>query len=89
MREVIHKLICDKKVVILGFGREGRATLPWILEDRSVAKLAIAYLNPVKLPSDMDKEVAEGIELITGEDYQKCLDEYDVVFTYFKYLKED
>ncbi len=80
MREVIHKLICDKKVVILGFGREGRATLPWILEDRSVAKLAIADLNPVKLPSDMDKEVAEGIELITGEDYQKCLDEYDVVF---------
>ncbi len=80
MKKIIHDLICDKKVVILGFGREGRATFPWLIEDGSAAKLAIADLNPVKLPEDLEKDVVEGIELITGEDYQKRLNEFDVVF---------
>lgn len=80
MRKIIHDLICDKKIVILGFGREGRATFPWLVEDGSAAKLAIADLNPVKLPEDVDNRIADGIEIITGEDYQKRLNEFDVVF---------
>lgn len=80
MKNVIHELINGKSVVILGFGREGRATLPWIIDDGSVSKLAIADLNPVSLPSGIDGEDADKIEFITGEDYQKCLDEYDIVF---------
>lgn len=80
MRKIIHELICGKKVVILGFGREGRATFPWLIEDGSASKLAIADLNPVRLPEGIDKDIADNIELITGADYQKCLNEFDVVF---------
>lgn len=80
MKNIIHELICDKKVVILGFGREGRATFPWIVEDGSAAKVAIADLNPVTLPEGTDKNIAEKIEFITGSDYQKRLNEFDVVF---------
>lgn len=80
MKKIIHDLICDKRVVILGFGREGRATFPWIIEDGSALKLAIADLNPVNLPEGIDSKVADGIEIITGEDYQKRLNEFDVVF---------
>ena len=80
MRRIIHDLICDKKVVILGFGREGRATFPWLMEDGSAAKLAITDLNPVTLPEGVDREIAESIEIISGKDYQKRLNEFDVVF---------
>lgn len=80
MRDVIHQLINGKKVVILGFGREGRATFPWVIEDGSAAKLAIADLNPVTLPAGVNEETAGRIEIITGQDYQKCLNDFDVVF---------
>lgn len=80
MKRIIHELICGKRVVILGFGREGRATLPWLVEDKSASKLAIADLNPVMLPQDMDEAAVRDIELITGADYQSRLNEFDVVF---------
>lgn len=80
MKSVIHKLIEGKKVAILGFGREGRATLPWILEDGSASIVAIVDLNEVSLPKDVDKEQARKIEFVTGADYQKCLNDFDVVF---------
>ncbi len=80
MKSVIHELICGKKVVILGFGREGRATFPWILEDGSAMQVGIADLNPITLPANVDDDVASQIEIITGKDYQDCLNDYDVVF---------
>lgn len=76
MREVIRKHIEGKSVAILGFGREGRATLPWLLEDGTAKRVAIVDRNPVTLPSDNDAD----IDVITGEDYQKCLNDFDVVF---------
>ncbi len=80
MRNVIHKLIDGKNVAILGFGREGRATLPWVLEDGSASLVAIVDMNPVTLPEGIEPQVAESIQLVTGADYQKCLNDYDVVF---------
>lgn len=80
MKNVIHKLIDGKKVAILGFGREGRATLPWILADGSASKVAVVDMNPVTLPADIEASEAENIELITGADYQRCLNDFDVVF---------
>lgn len=80
MKSVIHKLIEGKKVAILGFGREGRATLPWIVADGSASELAIVDMNPVSLPADIVNEQAEKIRFVTGPDYQKCLNDFDVVF---------
>lgn len=80
MKNVIRELVKDKKVVILGFGREGRATLPWLLEAGCINELAIADLNEVTLPDNLDKNLTCNIKFITGENYQDCLNNYDVVF---------
>lgn len=80
MKNVIRELVQDKKVVILGFGREGRATLPWLFEAGCIKELAIADLNNVTLPDNLDKDLICNIKLITGYSYQDCLNDYDVVF---------
>lgn len=80
MRQTIKKLIEGKTVAILGFGREGKATLPWIIGEKTARGIAIVDKNPVVLPDDLTDEDKEKIQIITGEDYQKCLNEFDVVF---------
>lgn len=80
MREVMHKHISGKSVAVLGFGREGRATLPWVLQDGSAVRVAIVDKNPVALPEDVKEKYGESIDIITGDDYQKCLNDFDVIF---------
>ncbi len=41
----LHELIKDKKILILGFGREGRSTLNRILEVGDAASITIADGN--------------------------------------------
>lgn len=74
MIERIIPWVKGKKVLILGFGREGKST--WNV----LKKLDCCALVDV---ADMahPKEKPEGIGKWTaGEDYQKCLNDYDVVF---------
>ncbi len=80
MRDKIHQLICGKKVAILGFGREGRATLPWLLEDGSADSITIVDMNAVTLPDDAKDYDYKSIDIVSGPDYQKCLNDYEVVF---------
>ena len=79
MLKIIENHIKGKSVGVLGFGREGRATLPWLLKAGCANKIAIIDRNPVGLPEDY-KEYEKDIEIITGEDYQKCLNDFDVIF---------
>ena len=79
MLKTIENHINGKTVAVLGFGREGRATLPWVLKADCASKVAIVDRNPVELPEDF-KEWEKDIEIITGEDYQKCLNDFDVIF---------
>ena len=74
MIERIRPWVQGKKVLILGFGREGKST--WNV----LKKLDCCSFVDV---ADMaePKEKPEGIRnWIAGPDYQKCLNEYDVVF---------
>lgn len=80
MQNTIHRIVDGKKVAILGFGREGRATFPWLINEKGIKSLAIVDRNPVCLPDDTPSDIKDKIELITGEDYQKCLNDFDVVF---------
>lgn len=81
----IRKRIENKKVLILGFGREGKSTLKVFLEAGGAKELAIGDIREVSL--DRLKETDEtfggqdlsGITLHCGEDYQKCIDDYDLV----------
>lgn len=74
MIEKIRPWIQGKRVLILGFGREGQSTFQVIKQAGGYTQLDIAdVLSPVS-PQD------ENGLWITGPDYQKCLDNYDVVF---------
>lgn len=74
MLEIMKNCIKDKKVLILGFGREGKSTYHLIQQVKGYKSLGIADLNPVT------ESLEENVSLITGEDYQKTLNAYDVVF---------
>lgn len=80
MIDHIRKRIANKKVLILGFGREGRSTLKLFLEAGGAKELAVGDLKEFS-PKDLDcaKEEALKVTFICGEDYQKVMDEYDLV----------
>ncbi len=68
----IEEQIKDKKVLILGFGREGQSTYELIQTIGGYDVLGISDCNPVKVDD-------EKVKLHTGADYQKCLNDYDIV----------
>lgn len=74
MLETMKNCIRNKKVLILGFGREGKSTYKLMQKAGGYERLAIADLNPIT------DTLAENVLIITGEDYQKSLNDYDVVF---------
>lgn len=74
MIEKIQPWVKGKRVLLLGFGREGQSTYHVLRQVGGYEKLDIADLSsPAKRPD-------EDSLWITGPDYQKCLDNYDVVF---------
>lgn len=74
MIEKIEPWIKGKRVLLLGFGREGQSTFHLLKKLGGYEKLDIADISsPGKLP---DEETL----WISGPDYLKCLDNYDVVF---------
>ncbi len=74
MIERIDPWIRGKRVLLLGFGREGQSTYHVLRRLRTYKALDIADQSSPKDPPDSDTL------WITGPDYQKCLDQYDVVF---------
>lgn len=66
----IRSLIKDKSVCILGFGREGRSTLEAFTKAGGCKSITIHDLNPV---------TCDGASVISGADYQKNLDQYDII----------
>lgn len=88
MIDYIRKRIKDKKVLILGFGREGKSTLKLFLEAGGAKELAVGDLKEfsmkdlVYLEDGTAKVQAAGFEevhFICGPDYQKAMDDYDLV----------
>lgn len=72
MIDTIRKYVKDKKVLLLGFGREGKSTLALLRRAGDYKMIAIADQNPVQADED--------IMLICGPDYQKCLNDFDIIF---------
>jgi UDP-N-acetylmuramoylalanine--D-glutamate ligase len=70
----IKKLIRNKKVLILGFGREGKSTYKILTQLRGYAKLDIADKLPLDIVVDDEHTVS------VGDTYMDCLDKYDIVF---------
>lgn len=75
--EYIKEYTDGKSVCILGFGREGKSTYKILQKFCSPDSIAIADLNPV---DRIANELPDSVKLICGEDYQKSLDDFDLVF---------
>ena len=60
MYQYLKDLLTDKKVLILGFGREGRSTYN-VIKDMP-CKIGIADKNDITFDGD--------VEFIIGDDYQ-------------------
>ncbi|MCF0127983.1 MAG: UDP-N-acetylmuramoyl-L-alanine--D-glutamate ligase [Pseudobutyrivibrio sp.] len=73
MKNTIKELINDKRVLILGFGREGQSSFRQINEIGGYSALDIADAKPLSI------EVDSKHKAITGEAYLSCLNDYDVV----------
>ena len=74
MIEKIEPWIKGKRILLLGYGREGESTWNVLRRLGTYEALDIADLKaPAALPED-------GTVWHTGPDYQKCMDDYDVVF---------
>lgn len=74
MEKTISNLVKDKKVLILGFGREGRSTFNTVEKIGGYASLDVSDAN------DISADMPAGHKLIWGDDYLDCLNDYDIVF---------
>ncbi len=72
--EYLRKVINGKKIAILGFGREGKATLKALLEVGGYECIAVIDSR------DVTKEVSKECRVIFGSDYQDSLNDFDLVF---------
>lgn len=73
----IKSYTAEKKICILGFGREGRATYEIIAKYCTPSAITIADLNSV---DRVLNALPDSVNLICGNDYQKSLDDFDLVF---------
>lgn len=71
--DAINELVSGKKVLILGFGKEGRSTYDFLMKS--------AVFGEIWISDRMAFEKIEGVSgYFSGDDYQKHIDEFDIVF---------
>ena len=74
MISLLREYIKDKKILILGFGREGRSSLNMLEAVSGASLIEISDKNPI------DSREAHGLRVISGDSYLDVLDDYDIVF---------
>jgi len=73
MKATLRSLLSGKRVLILGYGREGRSTFRWAQEAGGWTALDVADQSAaIELPG--------GHRLISGPGYLDALEDYDLVF---------
>lgn len=70
--DFLRREIEDKKVLLLGFGREGLSSLAMLKRVGGTKKIAVADQREIK-------EDYEGVEKITGKGYMSQIEEFDIV----------
>ncbi|MBR6718558.1 MAG: UDP-N-acetylmuramoyl-L-alanine--D-glutamate ligase [Oscillospiraceae bacterium] len=69
----LREMIAGQRVLLLGFGREGRAVYRRIAEVGGYAALGIADAKEIA-------DAPSGVQLHIGEDYQAAMPDYDIIF---------
>ncbi len=74
MNDVLKNLIEGKRILVLGYGREGNSTLKRILETGGFESVSVADAR------DVSESLPAGVFFVEPERYLDCLNDYDVVF---------
>lgn len=69
----IIEYVKDKKILILGFGREGKSTYNYIRKHLPEKELFVGDRNEPQIED-------ENVKVIFGENYLDCLGDFDIVF---------
>ena len=73
MKEQIIEKLRGQKILILGFGREGKSTLAFLNRELPDVEIAIADINPIE-----DESVVK-YTTFTGPDYLNCCKDYNII----------
>lgn len=76
MKDKIFEELKKKKVLILGFGKEGKSTYNLIRSKDKKMRLGIADLKEV---TDEDILKDENVDLYTGDNYLDACNDYDII----------
>lgn len=74
MLNLLKQYTEGKNVLILGFGREGKSTYKRLCEAGGFTSVTIADQNQIK------DELPDDVKIISGDQYQDSLNDYDIVF---------
>jgi UDP-N-acetylmuramoyl-L-alanine---L-glutamate ligase len=78
MTDLLHQLMSGKRVLLLGFGREGQSSFALIREALPGLRLAVADRNPEVGGNPLLHRDAN-VELILGENYLEGLNRFDLI----------
>nr|NQU89193.1 UDP-N-acetylmuramoyl-L-alanine--D-glutamate ligase [Bacteroidota bacterium] len=77
MKDLLEKYIANQRVLILGFGREGRSTYRLLRTYFPDHELGIADQDP--WPGISETANDKHLTIHTGKEYLKCLDKYPII----------
>jgi UDP-N-acetylmuramoylalanine--D-glutamate ligase len=79
MNKLLSRLLVNRKLLILGFGREGRSTFRFIRKHFPEITIAVADRNPQLLQESPEKNFEDGFPLHLGADYLELLPDYQII----------
>ncbi len=74
MEKILYDLVNNKKVLILGYGREGKATLNALMKVGGCKTITVSDVK------DVSAMLPESVQSVSGDGYLDVIDDYDVVF---------
>ena len=78
MKDFLHNYLKDKKIVLLGYGREGKSTFGLLRKYFPALPLAVADKNEALVTVNPELQSA-GTTVFAGMDYMHKLGEFDIV----------
>ena len=72
--DTIFKRLRGKRILILGFGREGKSSLAFIKKFMPHAVVGVADKN-----AEAMKDVGDGVAVYSGDSYFDAINDYDIV----------
>ena len=78
MKNLLQQLLKDKKVLILGYGREGKSTFRLLRSYFPDVQLSVSDSNQ-RLAEENEELRAENITVFSGQDYLKNINHFDLI----------